>query len=259
VSTRATRSPPAPGCPVQWRGLGERNKDETTDRVELLPVEDHPSPEATPEETMPHHIHRLTPPRARLLTAVALLSVALTVAGCGSSSGPGVAQLSSGKGASSEDASSQGASAASSESEEKAGVGQTMIAYAKCVRASGVPNFPDPQPHGGFRVGAGMNPSSPAFKAAQAKCQKLMPGGGGPPSSGSPPSAQTMAHLLKVSQCMRKHGVSAFPDPTTSGPSRSGGGPNGVAIDHEGAIFALSATIMQSPAFKQAEATCNLR
>jgi hypothetical protein len=100
--------------------------------------------------------------------------------------------------------------------------------------------------------------SSPAFEAAQAKCQKLIPGGG-PPGSGSPPSAETMAHMLQVSQCMRKHGVSAFPDPTTSGPSKAGGSANGVAIDHEGAIFALSATIMQSPAFKPAAATCDLR
>jgi hypothetical protein len=108
-----------------------------------------------------------------------------------------------------------------------------------------------------MHVGAGTE-SSPAFKAAQAKCQGLMPGGG-PPGSGSPPSAQTLAHLLKVSQCMRTHGVFAFPDPMTSGPSRSRGSANGVAIDREGAIFALSATIMHSPAFKQAAATCNLR
>jgi len=203
-------------------------------------------------------LERLTPPRAWLLTAAAILSVALTLAGCGSSSSPGVAQLSSGKGALPE-----GASAASSESggsspESKGqAIGQALIAYGRCMRSHGVPNFPDPNPGGGMHVGAGTE-STPAFKEAQAKCQKLMPGGG-PPGSGSPPSAQTMAQMLKLSQCMRKHGVHAFPDPTTSAPSRSGGGPNGVAIDHAGAIFALSATIMRSPAFKQAAATCNLR
>lgn len=215
---------------------------------------------------MPDSIHtkRLTPPRAWLLTAAAILSVALTVAGCGSSTSPGVAHLSSGKDASSEGASSQGASTASSESggsspESKGqAIGQALIAYANCMRSHGVPSFPDPNPGAPMHVGAGTE-SSPAFKAAQAKCQKLMPGGGGPPGSGSPPSAQTTAHWLKVSQCMRTHGVSAFPDPATSGPSKSGGSANGVAIDHEGAIFALSATIMQSPAFKQAAATCNLR
>ena len=215
---------------------------------------------------MPYHIHveRLIPPRAWLLTATAILSIAPALAGCGNSSSPGVAHLSSGKGAKSEGASSQGASAASSESggsspESKGqAIGQALIAYAKCMRSHGVPSFPDPNPGAPMRVSAGTE-SSPAFKAAQARCQKLMPGGGGPPGSGSPPSAQTMAHWLKVSQCMRKHGVSAFPDPATSGPSKSSGSANGVTIDHEGAIFALSATIMQSPAFKRAAAMCNLR
>jgi hypothetical protein len=209
---------------------------------------------------MPSHIDikRPTPPRAWLLTAAAILSFALTVAGCGSSSSPGVAQVSAGKGASSE-----GASAASSESggsspESKGqAIGQALIAYGKCMRSHGVPSFPDPNPGGGMHVRAGVE-SSPAFEAAQAKCQTLVPGGD-PPGSGSPPSAQTMTHVLEVSQCMRKHGVSEFPDPTTSGPSKSGGSANGVAIDHEGATFALSAAIMQSPAFKQAAATCNLR
>ena len=42
---------------------------------------------------------------------------------------------------------------------------------------------------------------------------------------------------------MRQHGVSGFPDPTTSAPSKTGGGP-GVVADREGAIFALPATIM---------------
>ena len=209
------------------------------------------------------HTDRLPPPRAWLLAAAAILSVALPVAGCGSSSSPGVAQLSSGKGASSEGVSSQGALAGSSESggsspESKGQViGQALIAYAKCMRSHGVPSFPDPNHGAPMHVGAGTE-SSPAFKAAQAKCQKLMPGGG-PPGSGSPPSAQTMADWLKVSQCMREHGVSAFPDPATSGPPKSGGSANGVAIDHEGAIFALSATIMQSPGFERAAATCNLR
>jgi hypothetical protein len=205
------------------------------------------------------HKHRRTPPRAWPLTAVALVSVALTVAGCENSSRSGIARLSSGRAAS-----QRGTSTASSESdasspESKASVGRALIAYARCMRASAVPNFPDPSAGGGFHVGAGTNPSSPVFKAAQANCQKLMPGGDGPPGSGSPPSAQTMAHWLNVSRCMRRHGVSAFPDPTTSGPARSGSSPTGVAIDHEGAIFALSAAIMQSPAFEQAAATCNLR
>jgi len=185
------------------------------------------------------------------LGVVMLASVSLALAGCGGgSSGSGVAHLSSGKGASS--ASSEGSG---SPPESKASGEQAVIAFAACMRSNGVPNFPDPNPSGGFHVGAGMNPSSPAFRAAQAKCQKLLPGGLPGAGSTTHPSAQTMARMLKVSRCMRQHGVSGFPDPTTSAPSKTGSGP-GVAADREGAIFALPATIMQSPAFTRAAAAC---
>jgi hypothetical protein len=186
-----------------------------------------------------------------VIAAAGLASVALAVAGCGGSSSPGVAHLSSGKGAPSASPEGDGSS-----TESKASPEQAMLAFAKCMRSNGVPNFPDPNAGGGavVRIPTGGNTAAPLFKAAQAKCQKLLPGGG-LPGSGSPPSAQTLAHWLKVSQCMRKHGVSGFPDPSTSVPSKSGGGP-GVVADREGAIFAIPATIMQSPAFTRAAAAC---
>ena len=34
------------------------------------------------------------------------------------------------------------------------------------------------------------------------------------------PSAQTLAHWRNVAQCMREHGISRFPDPTTSVPAQ---------------------------------------
>jgi signal transduction histidine kinase len=69
------------------------------------------------------------------------------------------------------------------------------------------------------------------------------------------PSAQTMAHWRTVAQCMRRHGVSGFPDPTTSIP------PNiarvsGTVADREEAILAIPATVMRSPAFAQAASAC---
>jgi hypothetical protein len=197
------------------------------------------------------HTKRLTPPRTHLPTAAALLSVALAVAGCGGSSNPGVAHLSSGKGASS--ASSEGSG---SSPEGPANPQQAILAYAKCMRSNGVPNFPDPTASGLFRVGAGMDRSSPAFRAAQAKCHKLMPGGG--IGSGPPPSAQTLAHYLKVAQCMRRHGVYDFPDPRTSVPSNPfGSGGAGVISDIEGVILVFPSTIdEQSPVFTRASAAC---
>lgn len=125
------------------------------------------------------------------------------------------------------------------------------------MRASGVPNFPDPQPGGGaaFEVPAGANPASPAFTAAQAKCRNLM--GGGPPGPGSTthPTAQTMAKLRRIAVCMRAHGVPQFPDPRTTVPSA----PAGIVeiTDYYDAILLFPATIdLQSPAYRHALAAC---
>ena len=125
-----------------------------------------------------------TPPRARLLTAVtAILSVAVALAGCGgSSSSPGVAHLSTGKGAASANSGGGGAF-----TESKASPEQVGLALLKCMRSSGVPNFPDPSAGGGFQFPARAGIiNSPLFKAAQAKCHKLLPEDG--PGSGAPPS-----------------------------------------------------------------------
>jgi hypothetical protein len=192
----------------------------------------------------------------RVSTTAALLSVALAVAGCGSSSSPGVAHLSSGKGISS--ASSEGSS---SSPESPASLQQAAVAYAKCMRSNGVPNFPDPKLGGGFlfNTRARIDPSSPAFKAAQAKCHKLLPAGGPPgPGSATHPSPQTLAKFLRIARCMRKHGAYDFPDPRTSVPSKPfGSGGNGVISDIEEVILIFPGTIdQQSPTFTRAASAC---
>jgi hypothetical protein len=57
------------------------------------------------------------------------------------------------------------------------------LAMSKCMRSHGVPNFPDPKfhtgPGGGFGIqlsGAGFDPSSPAFQAAQKACGSIFGG-----------------------------------------------------------------------------------
>lgn len=89
------------------------------------------------------------------------------------------------------------------------------LAFAKCMRANGVTNFPDPQAGGGFEFKSAGATSSPAFRTAQEECGKLMPRGG-PLSPGPPPSAQTMSQLRRIAVCMREHGAPQFPDPRTS-------------------------------------------
>jgi signal transduction histidine kinase len=54
---------------------------------------------------------------------------------------------------------------------------------------------------------------------------------------------------------MRRHGVSGFPNPTTSIPP-SLSQLNGIVADREEAILVISATIEQSPAFAHAASTC---
>ncbi|MFZ0042318.1 MAG: hypothetical protein WAK93_13490 [Solirubrobacteraceae bacterium] len=48
---------------------------------------------------------------------------------------------------------------------------RSALAFSKCMRAHGVPNFPDPIfPKGGGIMIGGADPSSPAFQKAQATC-----------------------------------------------------------------------------------------
>jgi hypothetical protein len=58
-----------------------------------------------------------------------------------------------------------------------------MVKNAQCMRAHGVPNFPDPTVNvpgilAGFSL-KGLDPNSPQFQAAQKICQRLAPLGGG--------------------------------------------------------------------------------
>jgi hypothetical protein len=55
------------------------------------------------------------------------------------------------------------------------------LLFSQCMRSNGVPNFPDPitGPTGGQAInltGLGIDPNSPIFQAANAACQKIVPG-----------------------------------------------------------------------------------
>jgi hypothetical protein len=127
-----------------------------------------------------------------------------------------------------------------------------FLAFSECMRSHGVPNFPDPSPGGGIHLSSGMNPFSPAFKAAQTSCHKLLPGGG---PGAAHPTAQAEAQTLEISQCMRQHGVSGFPDPTLTPPSNPAG--YSILEDRGGVVLAVPSTINPgSRVFQQAAATC---
>ena len=60
------------------------------------------------------------------------------------------------------------------------------LKYAKCMRAHGLPNFPDPNSSGGFTLGqaptggsggSGIDPNSSQFQSAATACRSFMPSG----------------------------------------------------------------------------------
>jgi hypothetical protein len=126
------------------------------------------------------------------------------------------------------------------------------IKLADCMRAHGLPNFPDPTAGGGIQLPDGVNPQAPAFQSALNVCSKLMPGAGAPRG---PVSEKRKLAMLTLAQCMRKHGLLSFPDPTTTAPSPGAG--FGIAFGGPGSFIAVPQSLMQSPAFNQAAATCN--
>jgi hypothetical protein len=89
------------------------------------------------------------------------------------------------------------------------------LAFARCVRARGVPDYPDPGSGGGEPASAKqIAASNPRFPAAQAACGHLLPNGG------QQTNAQIQADLrnaVRFAGCMRSHGVPNWPDPTNDG------------------------------------------
>ena len=121
------------------------------------------------------------------------------------------------------------------------------------MRSHGVPHFPDPSGSGiHIGPGSGIDPSSPAFKAARSVCVKLLPGGG---PGNQRPSAQQIEMTLQISECMRQHGVTGFPDPSFNTPSDRAD--YSIVMDLSGVILAVPNTIdPSSPVFVQAAKTC---
>jgi signal transduction histidine kinase len=94
-------------------------------------------------------------------------------------------------------------------------------------------------------------------RLTQPSLTKGAPRAPGFPAAGSTtrPSAQTMVYWRGVTRCMRQHGVSSFPEPTTSVPSNHAF--IGDLSDRDGAILVFPATInTQSASFVRAASTC---
>lgn len=97
---------------------------------------------------------------------------------------------------------------------------QKALTYAQCMRAHGIPNFPDPNSKGQFIVQNGSNDptsnvSTGVANAALKACEKVAP-----PSIAQGPSGSqgsSTSGQLKFAECMRSHGEPDFPDPAANG------------------------------------------
>jgi hypothetical protein len=148
---------------------------------------------------------------ARLAAVVACGSLALVaLPGCGSSSN------------------NPGTSGGSSTRPH--GIADAAYRYSACMRAHGVPNFPDPHvsvssSNSGTSTqvavmvgGGGINPKAPAVVSASKKCNHILPG----PGSQSAAQLAAQQHtrevdMLSFAECMRGRGIASFPDPTAQG------------------------------------------
>jgi hypothetical protein len=163
--------------------------------------------------------------------AGALLATALLTAACASSGAktPGVAAISS----------------ASATSSATSGTKASAINYARCMRAHGIKDYPDPNADGDIEINAGpgsdMGPDNPHFKTADNACKALRPQG-----KQLSPAEQAKVHAaaLKYSQCMRSHGIKDFPDPNAQG---------GMSIKVSGQSSDLNPN---NPQFQSADKAC---
>lgn len=138
------------------------------------------------------------------LVVVALIS--LVGAGCGSNAPAGTTAAG---------ASSSG----SARNTATASGGQTTLTkreravkFAECIRAHGVPHFPDPGVSGDFNFGVDV--SKEVFTNAVNACKALEPPGA---LSGRRSTTQQSA-ALRFAQCVRANGVPDFPDPVNGQP-----------------------------------------
>jgi hypothetical protein len=156
-------------------------------------------------------VGRLRPTWPRTVrTAVAMIAaagLAMLAAACGGSPGSHVAQL--GSTPKQTGSSPSNASAASASNDP--------LAFSSCMRSHGVPTYPDPNSSGQLvkKTPQELGVSSSQFQAAQSHCQHLLPNGGSGPSQAY--VRQLIAREVRVSRCMRAHGVMNFPDPGSDG------------------------------------------
>jgi hypothetical protein len=151
----------------------------------------------------------------RPLVALALAGlIGLVSAGCGSSassktgtpSGTGSASSASSTGTTSSAGSTTSGADTQLSARDKA------VKFAECMRANGVPHFPDPGSKGEFNFGVDVT-REVWLKAVDA-CKALKP----PGALSAKRTVKEQSATLRFAQCVRDNGVKDFPDPVNGEP-----------------------------------------
>jgi hypothetical protein len=92
------------------------------------------------------------------------------------------------------------------------------LAFARCMRAHGLPGWPDPTSAGGFDKSKlrQLGYSASRVQAVeQSACGRFLPAG--TPGETIQEQRSRLADGLSFARCMRSHGVRQFPDPDAQG------------------------------------------
>jgi hypothetical protein len=89
-----------------------------------------------------------------------------------------------------------------------------LVAFSQCMRARGVPTFPDPLPgqvNEKFPSSQQLGVSPSRYQAAENACRHLLPNGGSGPNQAE--MQQELSGMRQFSECLRAHGMPYWPDP----------------------------------------------
>jgi hypothetical protein len=133
--------------------------------------------------------------------APALAVVALIGAGCGSdeaveSSGTGTATT----------------TVTATATTKKLTDQEKLVKLSECIRAHGVPHFPDPDAKGEYKFGIDVSPA--VWKRAVDACKTLAP----PGEFSGKRTLKQQSDALRFAACVRANGVKDFPDPANGDP-----------------------------------------
>jgi hypothetical protein len=144
------------------------------------------------------------------------------------------------------------------------------LAFAKCMRANGVPNFPNPDRQGNFNNNnpeiqamdgdGGSQQGAPHTVSPQRNvlfvCRSVLPnaGTGLTLEQMQQISQQNLRDAVQAAKCMRRHGITNFADPVASNPNQGGGG-----VSWQPVISAIQAGSLSTstPSYEAAFMACN--